>query len=210
MSINLANRRFNLWQMLPKHNRRDDKTGDLKKFIDCLQQITDLLLSDIDGLADIYNIERAPDTFLDLILYDLGNPFAFRLNTISKRRLASILVDMYKQKGTATGIRNTIRFFLNIDVEAVAAVLEGILTLGESELGVDFELGPSESFSRYAFDIVAGRRLNDTDRQQISEIVNYMKPAHTHFINLIEPTQPQILDKWILGLSELGENTFLQ
>lgn len=43
-----ANRRFDLWQMMPKHNRRDDHTGDLLRFIACLQEVTDLLLADID------------------------------------------------------------------------------------------------------------------------------------------------------------------
>jgi hypothetical protein len=36
-----------------------------------------------------------------------------------------------------------------------------------------------------------------------------MKPAHTHFVDLLEPTPPQTYDHWELGISELGETTSL-
>ncbi|MCL2726697.1 MAG: phage tail protein, partial [Polyangiaceae bacterium] len=107
-----ATRRFDLWKMLPKHNRRDDQTGDLFRFFACLQEVTDLLLADIDRWPDIFDFERALENFVDLILSDLGNPFPFELDVMGKRRLASVLVEMYQQKGTAHGIQNAIRFFL--------------------------------------------------------------------------------------------------
>jgi phage tail-like protein len=91
--------------MLPRHNRRDDVTGDLRRFIACLQETVDLLLAEGDGFSDIFDLERAPEGFLDLILHELGNPFPFDLGELDKRRLASVLVEMYRQKGTAVGIR---------------------------------------------------------------------------------------------------------
>ncbi len=36
---------------------------------------------------------------VDAMLADLGNPFRFELGELQKRRLASVLVDMYRQKG---------------------------------------------------------------------------------------------------------------
>ncbi|WP_147093122.1 phage tail protein, partial [Myxococcus virescens] len=54
-------RHFQLWDMLPRHNRRDDVTGDLHRFISCLQEVTDLLLSDLDAFPDIFDLERAPE-----------------------------------------------------------------------------------------------------------------------------------------------------
>ncbi|MCG2800508.1 MAG: Ig-like domain-containing protein, partial [Cellulomonas sp.] len=98
-------RRFDLWAMLPKHNRRDDTTGDLKRFVACLQEALDLLLAEVDRFPDLFDLERAPEAFLDAILADLGNPFPFDLDVLGKRRLASVLVEMYRQKGTAAGIR---------------------------------------------------------------------------------------------------------
>ncbi|MCU0699586.1 MAG: barstar family protein [Myxococcaceae bacterium] len=37
-------------------------TGDLFWFIACLQEVTDLLLADIDRWPDIFDLERAPET----------------------------------------------------------------------------------------------------------------------------------------------------
>jgi phage tail-like protein len=195
--------------MLPRHNRRDDATGDLWKFIASLQEVTDLLLADVDRFSDIYDLERAPEAFLDLILHDLGNPFPFELDEAGKRRLAAVLVEMYRQKGTAIGIKNAIRFFLDIDITAITAFAGTALVLGESELGVDWELGPSDRFARYAFDVEVDVVLTETQRSQIRAIVSFLKPAHTHFLNLIEPTAPPVFDHWELGVSELGAATEL-
>jgi len=202
-------RRFDLWSMMPKHNRRDDTTGDLRRFIACLQEALDLLLVDVDRFPDLFDLERAPEPFLDAILADLGNPFPFDLDALGKRRLASVLVEMYRQKGTAVGIRNAVRFFLGIDLEAITPFAGTTLVLGESELGIDWELGPSDRFARYAFDVAVGVVLTDEQRAQIRAIVNYLRPAHTHFVDLHEPTEPVTFDNWELGISELGNSTDL-
>lgn len=202
-------RRFDLWAMLPKHNRRGDTTGDLKRFVACLQEALDLLLAEVDRFPDLFDLERAPEAFLDAILADLGNPFPFDLDVLGKRRLASVLVEMYRQKGTAAGIRNAIRFFLGIDVESIMPFTGTTLVLGESELGVDWELGPSDRFARYAFDVTVGMALTDTQRRQLRAVVDYMRPAHTHFVDLLEPGAPATFDHWELGISELGASTDL-
>jgi phage tail-like protein len=202
-------RRFDLWSMLPKHNRRSDTTGDLARFIACLQEVVDLLLAEVDRFPDLWDIERAPTPFLDLILRDLGNPFPFDLDELGKRRLATVLVEMYRQKGTAVGIRNAVRFFLGLEIEAITGLAATALVLGVSELGIDWELGPSDRFARYAFDVKVGRVLTSTERKHLRAIVNYMKPAHTHFVNLLEPLAPIVPDHWELGVSEVEETSRL-
>ncbi len=202
-------RRFDLWQMLPKHNRRDDTTGDLLRFISSLQEVTDLLLADIDRWPDIFDLERAPESFLELILRDLGNPFPFELDVRGKRRLAAVLVEMYSQKGTAQGIKNAVRFFLGIDIVAITAFNADALVLGESLLGVDWVLGPSGRFAKYAFNVVVAAILTPTERKRLRAIVEYLKPAHTHFVDLVEPFAPVVPEHWELGLSHLGETTDL-
>jgi phage tail-like protein len=174
-----------------------------------LQEVADLLLAEGDRYAAIFDLERAPEPFLDLIVQDLGNPFPFDLDVLGKRRLASVLVEMYRQKGTAVGIENAIRFFLGIDVAAITPFAGTTLVLGESELGVDWELGPSNRFARYAFNVEVEVPLTDTERHQIRAIVDYLKPAHTHFVDLIEPGLPPVFDHWELGISELGWTTDL-
>ena len=202
-------RRFDLWQMLPKWSRREDLTGDLARLIACLQEVTDLVLTDIDRFPAIYDIERAPEPFVDAILADLGSPFAFELTETEKRRLAAVLVEMYRMKGTAQGIAGALRFFLDLeDVEVVPYAAE-VLTLGESELGVDWVLGPSGSFARYAFDVVVGRILTNDERAKLRAIVTWCRPAHAHLCSLVEPVPPATCDHWELGISELGETTDL-
>ena len=204
-----AERRFNLWTMIPIWNRREDVTGDLRRFIDCLQEVSDLLMTEVDRFPDIFDLERAPESFLDLILTDLGNPFPFDLDELAKRRLASVLVEMYRQKGTAAGIENAIRFFLGIDITAITPFAGTTLILGESELGIDWELGPSDRFARYAFNVEIDIPITDIARKQLRAIVDYLKPAHTHFVDLIEPSAPVEYDHWIIGISELGLTTML-
>jgi phage tail-like protein len=202
-------RRFDLWPMLPRHNRRSDTTGDLARFIACLQEVVDLLLADIDRFPDLFDLERAPEPFLDLILQDLGNPFAFDLDTLSKRRLAAVLVEMVQQKGTAVGVRNAVRFFLGVDVTAITPLAGAALVLGESLLGEDWELGPSDRFARYAFDVRVSRALSEQERRRLRVLVNYLKPAHTHFVDLLEPLPPPVPKHWELGLSDLDDTSLL-
>jgi len=203
-----AARRFGLWLFLPRHNRRDDTTGDLERFIRCLQEPTDLLLASADAFPDIFDLERAPEPFLDAILADLGNPFVFELDLVGRRRLASLLVEMYRQKGTAKGIKNAVRFFLGVET-TIEAFASDTLALGDAELGVNWILGPSDRFALYAFNVIASRALTAEQRLQLRAIVNYLKPAHTHFIDLIEPGVLVEADHWELGESLLGDETLL-
>jgi phage tail-like protein len=204
-----ARRRFDLWSMLPKHNRRADATGDLARFVACLQEVTDLALADVDRFADLLDLERAPEPFVDAMLSDLGNPFRFELSELEKRRLASVLVAMYREKGTEPGIRNAVRFLVGVEVTRVLAFAGTALTLGESELGVDWELGPSGRFARYAFHVEVSRPLSPSERRQVRALIDLLKPGHTHFLDLLEPGAPPMVDDWELGLSALGETAFL-
>jgi hypothetical protein len=115
---------------------------------------------------------------------------------------------MYRQKGTAPGIRNAVRFFLGLEITILAFTAD-TLVLGESELGVDWILGPSGRFARYAFNVQVAVSLSDPQRRHLRAIVEYMKPAHTHFVDLLEPTPPQTYDHWELGISELGRDTIV-
>jgi len=201
-----ADRQFDLIRLLPLLNREEDATEDLLKFITCLQEIVDLLLFDADRWVDILDPDVAGEPFLDAMLADLGNPFEFDLSEIDKRRLISVLVAMYKQKGTVPGIINTIRFFLGFDVTVVPFNTTSWI-LGEDTLGDDTILGPSAQFNLYAFNLVAPIALTVEQRKRIRSLVELMKVAHEHFVDLIEP-DTTVFDHVELGESELGD-TFL-
>lgn len=203
-----ATRRFELYQFLPELNRREDETGDLRCFLACLQEVTDLVLFDIDRFTDIIDPDLAPEPFLDVMLGELGNPFAFDLVLADKRRLLNVLVAMYREKGTAIGIINVIRFFLGLEVQIIAYAGEA-LTLGDSLLGEDWVLGPSSRFGALAFEVVCPRILGTEERRRLRQIVDYLKPAQTHFARLVEPVPPATVDHVELGQSELGESWIL-
>src|SRR5690606_7716951 len=107
------------------------------------------------------------------------------------------------------GIQNAVRFFLGIEIAAITAFASDALVLGESELGVDWVLGPSDRFALYAFNVEVGRLLADEERVRLRAIVEYLKPAHTHFVDLVEPVAVIEPDHWELGLSDSGETSDL-
>ena len=199
-------RNFDLWSMFPKHLRRDDATGDLKKFAACLQEVVHLLLVELDRFPDLYDLERSPEPFLDAILTDLAVPFPFELDLLEKRRLASVLVEMYCQKGTALGLRNAVRFFLGLEVTISSC--SPTLVLGEAELDDTFVLGPSDRFALYAFEVQVDRPLSDTQRRQLAAIIDYLRPVHTHAL-LREPLPPPSFVVWELGEGALGSMLLL-
>jgi phage tail-like protein len=203
-----ADRAFDLYALVPEINRREDDTGDLRRFLACMQEVSDLLLHDVDAFTDILDPDLAPEWALDLMLGELGNPFPFDLSVDDKRRLINVLVAIYREKGTAGGITNAIRFFLGLEVVIDSYSGESLI-LGESLLGEDWILGPSGPFSAFAFEVIAPRALADEERRRLRQIVTYMKPAHTHFVRLVEPAPPIVIDHLELGLSELGENWML-
>jgi phage tail-like protein len=198
-----ARRRFDLWSMLPGHTRRDDETEDLRRFIACLQEVTNLLMASIDRWPEIIDFERAPEPFVDAILADLGNPFAFQLELAGKRRLAGALAQMYRLKGTEIGIQRVLRFFLGIECRVVAYNGE-TLVLGVSRLNLDWVLGPSARWGLYAFDLEVNRVLTDEEREHVRTVVELMKPAHTHFVAIVEPVAPVPDGRWVLGEDDLG------
>lgn len=201
-------RDFQLYQMLPQMNRDEDTTEDLKKFVACLQEVTDQLLFSIDAWSDIIDVDTAPEAFVDAMLNDLGNPFNFALSLVDKRRLARVLVPIYKQKGLAKGIKNAVRFFLGFEV-AISPFTDDGLSLGDSELGVDWELGTGDRRALRTFNLEVTFMLTDEQRQRLLKIARYMKPLNTHIGLLIEPTVPETFDHWELGFSGLGDTTIL-
>ncbi len=90
-----ATRDLNLYKTrIPALNQREDETQDLLRFIGCFQEVLTLLLYDVDRFTDILDPDLAPEDFVDAMLADLGNPFAFDLALVDKRRLVQVLLDV--------------------------------------------------------------------------------------------------------------------
>ncbi len=204
-------RDLDLLSLVPLMNMEEDETQDLRRFLLCLQEVVDLLLCDVDRWVEIFDADRAPERFVDALLYDLGNPFSFvDLTTTDKRRLALVLVAIYRQKGTADGIINAIRFFLGIEVTLSYPAFDGVWILGSDELGIGTYLGSDEAGSRYSYRIDSPVILTDEQRTLMRRLATYMHVAHEHLIEIREPAPPpEEPDHWELGYSELGTETLL-
>jgi hypothetical protein len=70
-------------------------------------------------------------------------------------------------------------------------------------------LGPSSSYIRFSFDLETVGVLSPEQEVLVRRIANYMKPAHTHLLNVRPAPVPPGPDAWTLGLSELGEDSDL-
>lgn len=205
-----GNRDVDMYRMLPKvANRDQDLNGDARTMIRIFQDVLNVMLAEIDRYPTIYDPARALEPFLDAMLVSRGNPFRFADATINdKRQLLSVLVPLYRQKGTAAGIINAIRFFLALDAEVRSLHVSGWV-LGTSALGFDTVLGPSEVIDILSFDVVVPRALNDAERARVLEIVRIMRPNHTRLRAIVEPVVPEVIDHWMLGFSRLGIETEL-
>jgi phage tail-like protein len=182
-------RDFQLIRQLPKINRREDDTTDLRRFISVLQETFDELLCDIDAWSDILDLDLAPERFVDAMLADFAQPFDFagELSLTDKRRLMRVLVDIYQLKGTEQGIVDVVRFFLGFDVDVIEPYSDDTWVLGERYLGIDTYLGGGTTSLIYSFSIQSPVVLTDVQRERIAAIANYMRPAHTHLIEVFDP-----------------------
>lgn len=205
--------RFMLIDLIPMMNRREDVTGDLDRFFAALQDTFDHILCDIDDWTSILDIDGMAPRFVEAWLQNLGNPFAFavELDDIDRRRLLDVLVDMYRQKGTAAGIINVVRFFMGIEIEIDTVNDDEFWEIGVDELGVGTLLGPGAGSPLwYSFRIVSPIDLTDVEEARIVAIADYMKPAHEHILDVVEPSDPVDDEQlWELGESELGTETML-
>lgn len=202
-----ARRSFSSVDFVPERQlvKDDEGTGDLRKWLAVLQDMLFLVLSEADRFPDILSHERAPESFLDRILSDLGNPFEFQLSVDQKRLLADVLVDLYRQKGTKIGIENAIRFFVGVEATVVEFSAIG-MKLGTSKLNFDWVLGASESRALYSFRIDVAAILTDEQLRQVTTIAQYMKTAHTHLVEVREDVPPAL---WTLDVSALDTGTVL-
>lgn len=206
-----AGRRFLLHDFVPAYTLAADSSGDLRLFLGCLQDSVNVLLYAIDRWAEILDPDLAPESFLDAMLEDLGNPFAFELDVTDKRKLAKLLVRIYQLKGTQKGIRDVVRFFLGIEV--TIETFNGVgWRLGYDRLSSEMNVAAPNpiiigagSRATYSFRVRTEQILTADQRARIHTIATYMKGAAEHLVG-VRDGSPVVIppEYWTLGITSLG------
>lgn len=70
-------------------------------------------------------------------------------------------------------------------------------------------LAPSDSYTRFSFDIETQTTLDASTQAIIRRIADYMKPAHTHLVRIREPLGVLFPQGWALGIDELDTTSEL-
>lgn len=184
-------RSFNLYDFIPDFNKKLDVSGDNERFVRIFDEVTQLLLADIDAFELIYDLDKAPAQFVDALLFHLGNPYTFLTTEAEKRKVLANLVETYKVSGAEKAIEDAILQILGIPMTVFPLNRPTISwILGDSELGIDTILGTSDLRLRYSFEIISPVALSGNQRSIVAQIANTWRTAHTHFVRLIEPGGP--------------------
>lgn len=162
----------------------EDDTTD--RFVDIFEGMFCQLLKDIENLGKIIDVDITDEIYLDMLIRNLGFDLNVKLTVNKKRKLVKVLLNAYKQKGTCQGIENVIRQFVGIDTTCFPFTQGWILDV--SELSLDTYLNPAPDNSRgfYTFDVIVETVLSTEQRRIILDLIELMKPAHTHFRELVE------------------------
>lgn len=140
------------------------------------------------NIATTYKLSIGTTDFVDVILCDLGNPFSFTggLSTADKRRVAGLLVPLYRQKGTCVGVTNAIRALLGFESQCLV-ISESFPAwqLGTSLLGQNTFLYGDED-DLWGFEVYVNGTMSALDRVNVTEVVNYMKPLEARMTQLIQ------------------------
>jgi phage tail-like protein len=202
-----SERDFAIIDVIPTINIADDTSGELANFVACLQEVANLLWSDIDRWGNIYDIDKSPDNFVDLILTQLGNPVELPdLTVAEKRKLCSMLVAIYKIKGSLPGIKAAIKFFVGLPAQVSNFYGMGFL-LGATGVypgtdGTDLGtwiLGAGDPFAiTIKCGTPGGVALSAAQLARVTEIVNKTKPSVSHIqainASFVAPARADIKD----------------
>ncbi len=220
--------RLNLYDLIPPGVWRLDAANQnqLRQFV---EGVLAPVLTMFDDEADRWTLQIDPDVAdanaVDAMIWDLGGAIfedAFALPLARRRLLVRTLLEGWKLNGTEDGLRAFVRALTGIEITVISPADVSFWILGEHVLAdsqADPEpnylvtdiavLGPAPTFMRYSFQVEVDRVLTADERVLITKVVRKVKPAHTHFLGILEPGGVFDVDPWEIGLSDLDEDTDL-
>ncbi len=137
-----------------------------------------------------------------------ANPFPFDFDEFGKRRVASVLVECTADGDRARHHQRGPLFPRRRDRGRHRLRRRGPRARrGRSSASTGAR--PSSRFACCPFDVLIGGPFTDARSKQLRANVEYLKPAHIHFVTLVEPSPPAFVDHWELGVTEVGVTTDL-
>jgi len=181
--------RIQMWDILPEPVRVKDLQagGELRKLVVVLQDMMNVLWYRSDAFERIWDIDQAPTHWLPYLLYHMGNPFELALTEKEKRKLATVLVDIYRRVGTEDVIEDVIAFFLGIQVTVQQFISSDWWVLGTDKLGTGTILGPGDTYSKNTYEILSSVTLTEEQRRRIRLLAEYLDPFNMHLLRIVEP-----------------------
>jgi len=149
--------------------------------VNMMQEAEDLKVTDVDKMWDAWNIDTCNDYTVELMLYDVGNPFTdIDLTAEQKRKLVDLLPYIYEQKGLLPGVVSTILALLEIPVTLVPYTQDS-WRLGHGRLGSQY---PARLWSSNAetYNLAGGGTLlisidGETAQTVTFEDADFLSPA---------------------------------
>ncbi|MEN6368603.1 MAG: hypothetical protein ABFD77_02770, partial [Thermotogota bacterium] len=96
-------------------------------------------------------------------------------------------------------------------IQVVGGSANAVLGFDTDEVGSTggAVLAPDDSYTLYSFDIETENVLTSAQEVIVRKVAEYMKPAHTHLIDIRTASPLPWPESWVLGISELEESTEL-
>lgn len=168
---------MNLLNWIPKVHRGVSATARL---VQCLTTAVSNVTADIAILLTERNLEKASDSYLNLLLFEVGWPIAIDMTTDQKRKALKTARDLYVRKGEKGGAP-IIELTLEL-LGVVITIVEGIdggWRIGLSYLGIDTRLG-SDTYKWY-FYVHAPVGLSAANEANLMLIADALKPAFSSY-----------------------------
>lgn len=170
-----------------------DLRPDLRKILDACDLELKEMLYWTERFSSIFDIDVCDVQYIDHILRGLGYPFfpIIPLTDNQKRKIAKLLTKIYSLKGTAAGLVLVAKLLLNIDLFVAPAYDPGndsglwILSVSLLDFNTYLGIGTGSLYEDlfYHFHVVLVNPQVLTSHQltNLNFIVQYIKPAHTHY-----------------------------
>ena len=197
----VAGRVWELWRWIPLKNREEDATLDLRRLVNCWEELAGFLIRNVDAFPEtLIDPDRCPVAVLDAMLYDMGNPFDWDeldLDEAQRRKLLRFLLPIYQYKGTASGIEDTIWFLLGERVEVVDYLAEGWI-LGVDALGsggvAEVVCDAAEPYDLSACPLTLEVEIDGGAAQVITlNLIDFLNPAAATAAEVAAAAGPQLV-----------------